>query len=613
MKCDFSGYATRANVRCADGRVILKDAFKDQNGVKVPVVWQHQRNDPDNVLGHGILENRADGVYIYGLFNDSPRARRSKALLEHGDITGLSIYANELIESCKQVSHGVIREVSLVIAPANPGAYIENVTIQHGDETIIDDGAAIMYLTDDSEVISHAADEDEDEDDTDDSKSNGKAVKDVYNTLNEDQKKLFFAAMAHAIASADSSASHSAEEPDAYDDEGGKSDMKWNAFEHNGANNGAPTVTAFSRDDVKAIFKTASKYGSLREATKEYVIEHAAEHGIEAIDEGSLEHGIEKLDLLFPDAKTLTPTPEMISRQQEWVSRVWNATRKSPFSRIKTMFADITKDEARARGYIKGKKKIEEQFGLMKRVTTPQTVYKFQRLDRDDIIDITDFSVVAWMKAEMRMMLNEELARAILVGDGREVGAEDHISYEHIRPVYRDEELYSIHKLVNITADDDTREEKTDAIIDAVYEAREEYRGSGSPTFYCPSNVVTTMMLARDNIGRRLFNTEAELASALRCRAIEEVPVMDNQIRETGSDSESLPTGYKTQTKYDLIGIIVNLADYTIGADKGGEVSLFDDFDISYNKYAYLIETRCSGALYRAKSAIVLEKEHSGE
>ena len=615
MKYDFSGYATRANVRCADGRVILKDAFKGQNGAKVPIVWQHQRNDPDNVLGHGILENRDDGVYVYGLLNDSPRAIRAKALLEHGDITGLSIFANELIEARKQVSHGMIREVSLVIAPANPGAYIENVNIQHGDDTIVDDESAIIYLTDDDDFISHASDDDDsdDSDDPDDEPdTDGKTVKDVYNTLNKDQKKLFFAAMAHAISTAGGSASHSAEEPNT-DDEGGKPEMKWNAFEHTGAAKDTPAVTAFSQDDVKAIFKTASKYGSLREATKEYVIQHAAEHGITAVDENSLEHGIEKLDLLFPDAKTLTPTPEMIARQQEWVSRVWNATRKSPFSRIKTMFADITKDEARARGYIKGKKKIEEQFALMKRVTTPQTVYKLQKLDRDDIIDITDFNVVAWLKAEMRMMLNEELARAILVGDGREPGAEDHISYEHIRPVYRDEEMYAIHKLVNITADDDTREEKTDAIIDAVYEAREDYRGSGSPTFYCPSNVVTTMMLARDNIGRRLFNTEAELASALRCRAIEEVPVMDNQVRETGTDSESLPAGYTTQTKYDLIGIMVNLTDYTVGADKGGEVNLFDDFDIDFNKYTYLIETRCSGALYRAKSAIVLEKKHSGE
>lgn len=615
MDYDFSGYATRANVRCADGRIILKDAFKDQDGAKIPIVWQHQRNDPDNVLGHGILENREDGVYVYGVLNNSPKARRTKALLEHGDIEALSIFANNLVEARKQVSHGVIREVSIVIAGANPGARIDNVTIQHGTDIILDDSAAVIQCEDVSEFeLNHVDDE---EDDTDTSKNNGPTAKEVFNTLNSDQKQLFYAAVAHALGENDSddegeeeddkSTQHSAEDEN---DKGGNPDMKWNAFEGEGADTGK-TKTLSHAAGVEIIKAAKKNGGSLREAFNDYFIEHADEYGLNKED--VIEHGIENLEVLFPEAKAITQTPDMIMRQQEWVPKVWGATRKSPFSRIKSITADITKDDARAKGYIKGNKKIEEKFAMLKRTTTPQTVYKHQRLDRDDVLDITDFNVIVWMKAEMRTMLMEELARAVLVGDGRGLSDEDHISHEHIRPVYLDDELYSIHKLVDIKADDDTKTEKADAILDAVYEAREEYRGSGSPTFFCPSSIVTIMLLARDNIGRRLYNTQAELASALRCKEIVEVPVMDNLTRETGSSDDDLPAGYKKSTKYDLLGIMVNLVDYTNGADRGGEVSLFDDFDLEFNKYTYLIETRVSGALYRPKSAIVLEKEHLGE
>lgn len=602
QKYDFCGYATKANIRCADGRVILKDAFKDQDGAKVPLVWQHQRNDPDNVIGHGFLERRDDGMYVYGYLNDSPKATRTKALLQHADIDALSIFANQLTERNKQVMHGMIREVSVVIAGANPGARIENVEIQHGDDIIVDDAQAEIYcdipldeIPDEYDPIEHADDK-EDDDVADEPKSgSGKTAKDVYDTLNDEQKKLFIAAVAHAMDTAagddeDDEDDDSAQHND--DDEGGI-EVKYNPFEGR-TQEDSPVL---SHEDTVAIFKNAQRTGSLKLA----------------VQDAALEHGIDQLDILFPEAKSITPTPELISRQMEWVSKVWNATSKSPFSRIKSTAADITMDEARARGYIKGKKKIEEQFSLLKRVTTPQTVYKLQKMDRDDIIDITDFDVVAWMKQEMRMMLNEELARAVLIGDGRQAGDESKINADNIRPVYTDEEVYAIHKLVAIDSDDMTREEKSDAIIDAVYEAREDYRGSGMPTFYCPSKIVTVMLLARDQIGRRLYNTVTELASALRVREIVEVPVMDAQVRETGSDPAKLPAGYDQSQKYDLIGIMVNLTDYRVGADRGGAVTLFDDFDIDYNKYTYLIETRCSGALFRPKSAIVLEKKHTGE
>lgn len=596
MKYNFHGYATKANIRCSDGRTILPNAFKDCDGKIVPLVWQHQRENPENVIGHALLENRDDGVYAYCALNDTPKAQTCKALVEHGDITAMSIFANKLIEKAKQVSHGIIREVSIVIAPANPGALIQNTVIEHDDgETDILLDEAEMYfdagVTAENGEIAHA-----------DDKSDPTA-KEIFDTLNEDQKKLFYAAVAHALNEStdeeEMSQSDDEEDEESEDDELNQSDeeggnsMKKNVFE----SQETETTATLSHSDMVDVLAKAKRIGSLKEA----------------LEEKALEHGITDIDILFPEAKSITPTPEMIMRQQEWVAKVWNATRKSPFSRIKSAAADITGDEARARGYIKGKKKVEEQFGLLKRTTTPQTVYKKQALDRDDIIDITDFDVVAWLKAEMRLMLNEELARAVLVGDGRQVGSDDKISEDHIRSIYHDEEVYAIHKLAKITADDMTYAEQTDAIIEAVYQAREDYRGSGTPTFYCPSHVVTAMLLAKDAIGHRLYNTVNELASALRVREIVEVPVMDNQVRETGSDGSSLPDGYETSTKYDLLGIMVNLSDYTVGADRGGSVTMFDDFDIDYNKEKYLIETRCSGALYRPKSAIVLEKKHTAD
>lgn len=618
---DFCGYATRANVRCADGRTILRDAFKGQDGETVPIVWQHQRNDPENVLGHGILENRDDGVFVYGSLNDSPKASRVKALLEHGDISALSIYAIDLVENRKQVSHGLIKEVSIVIAGANPEARIDNVCIQHGEDIdILADQAMIVsgedwdMLDEDDPAFEHAAEDDSSDDDGEASKDSGKTARDVFNTLNDEQKQLFYAVVAHvadnmpdddsdedddgkATEKKPATAQHSA---DNNNNEGGTSDMagiKYNAFE---GSTKEPEIKALDHSVVEEVFKSAQKVGSLKAAYNDVMEAHG------------IEHGIENIDILFPEAKAVTATPDMIMRQQEWVAKVWNATSKSPFSRIKTMTADITKDEARARGYLKGHKKVEEAFSVMKRTTTPQTIYKLQKLDRDDIIDITDFDVVAWVKAEMRLMLNEELSRAVLVGDGRQKGTDDKIGEDHIRPVFKDDELYCIHKLVDIKGEE-TREQRADKYLDAIYEARNDYRGSGSPVLYTTSGFVTDMLLARDQIGRRLYNTVAELASALRVREIVEVPVMDGVFRETPAESEGLPTGYKTSSKYDLLGIIVNLTDYRVGADRGGAVTLFDDFDLNYNKYEYLLETRCSGALIRPKSAIALEKAHSGE
>ena len=610
---DFSGYATRANVRCADGRTILKDAFKGQDGAKVPIVWMHRRDDPENVLGHGILENREDGVFVYGYLNDSAKANRVKALLEHGDITALSIYAIDLNETRKQVSHGLIKEVSIVIAGANPEASIQNVCIQHGDGDIdiLADQAIIVSGEDweDLDDISHSVEESNKKSSSD----KDPTAAEVFDSLNPDQKNLFYAVLNHIADSLEDDS----DSDDANDEEktsenvqhsadefekGGNSTVstKYNAFEGTADGNESNKKTLTHSDEVE-IFKRAQQVGSLRAAVESYT------------EENNIEHGITQIEELFPEAKAVSNTPDLISRPQEWVAKVWNATSKSPFSRVKTIHADVTADEARAKGYTKGKKKIEEVFGLMKRVTTPQTVYKLQKIDRDDILDITSFDVVAWMRGEMRIMLNEELSRAILVSDGRSKGEEDKISEDHIRPIYSDDELYAIHKLVNIKADDDTREDKADAYIDAVYEARNDYRGSGNPTLYCPSAMVTDMLLARDNIGRRLYNTVTELASALRVKEIVEIPVMEGTVRETGADQEALPAGYTKQTKYDLLGIIVNLVDYRIGADRGGAVTMFDDFDLNYNKYEYLIETRCSGALTRPKSAIVLEKKHTGE
>lgn len=572
-KYDFSGYATKADVKCSDGRIIRKDAFKHNDGQTVPLVWQHTYDDPSNILGHAVLENREDGVYAYCVFNDSEAGKNAKTLVNHGDITSLSIRANQLNQNGDNVLHGRIIEVSLVLAGANPGAMIDNLSIQHSDGTqTIDDSEAIIYsdggisLTE----LEHA----------EKSSKGGKTVQDVFNTLNEEQKEVVYAMIGQAVDSMSQSATgdddkEEKDDPDAKDEklnhsnEGG-TEMKKNVFEKKEETTQRATLT---HDQLRTILADAQKCGSLKES----FLTHAGTYGIDNID------------YLFPDARNITPTPELISRRMEWAKQFVDDVTHTPFSRIKSLAADITPDEARAKGYVTGALKKEEVFALLKRVTTPTTVYKKQKLDRDDIIDITDLDVVAWLKMEMRMMLDEELARTMLIGDGRDIASEDKVNELNIRPIYKDDDMYS-HK-VQLAADATTIEK-----IEAIIRARKYYKGTGRPTFYTTADQLTDMLLVKDSNGVRIYKSEAELASDLRVTKIVEVEVMENQTRTVEADT------------FDLLGIIVNPKDYKAGADKGGKVAMFDDFDIDYNQYKYLIETRMSGALVRPKAALVIEQ-----
>lgn len=575
MKYDFGGYATRNDVKCADGRVIMQNAFAAQDGQRVPLVWAHRYESVDNVLGHALLENRADGVYCYCSFNDTPKGQHAKASVKHGDVDSLSIFANRLQQNGPNVTHGMIREVSLVLAGANPGAHIDNLSIAHGDGYgYEDEEQADMMFGWQLESLSHA-DKEEDETVTEtkttEKSDDDETVADVFDTLNDKQKDAVYYIIGQLIEE-----NGEADEDEKSDDsEEGDEAMHRNVFE---TVNEDGEANYLSHDELSAIFSDAKKLGTLSESF--------------------LKHGVENLDVLFPEARAVTPTPEMITRPMDWVSKVWNATTKSPFARIKSTAADLTKDDARAKGYIKGKKKIEEQFGLLKRVTTPQTVYKKQKLDRDDIIDIVDIDVVAWLKAEMRMMLDEELSRAILIGDGRTIGSEDKINETNIRPIFTDDSVYTIHYTVEFPENAD-RTAKSNALVDAAIDAREDYQGSGLPAYYGPTHVVNTMLLARNQIGERMYKTKTELADALGVSEIVEVPVMKKATRR---DED-------TNKTYESYGIIVNLSDYVVGADRGGAVSLFDDFDIDYNQNKYLIETRVSGALKKPYSAISLEVE----
>lgn len=633
MKYDFSGYATKNDVTCGDGRIIRKNAFKDNDGMTVPLVWQHIHNDPANVLGHAELENRDDGVYAYCSFNDTPTAQTAKSLVQHGDVASLSIYANRLKQQGNNVIHGLIREVSLVLAGANPEAVIDPLTIQHddGSYTDLEDEAVIRLnlplslahddfsenLPDEEEEdvedeeLSH--DDDEDEDD-DVANQNGKTVGDVLKTFTSKERKVLEYLIGISLMNESerknalnesASVQHADEETiedvinsmsdekkkvlyflvsealkdkgsgDVSHDDLGEYDMHRNVFDETANDN----TEVLSHDDMAEILADAPRYGSLKEAC--------------------LQHGIENLEILFPEAKSVNGnTPEFIKRDTGWVSDVWNGVHKSPFARIKTVNADITEYEARARGYIKGNQKIEEIFGLLARVTTPQTVYKLQKLDRDDIIDITDFDVVAWMRGEMRMMLEEELAGAILIDDGRPSTDPSKIKNENIRPIYTDDELYTIHKNVTISSSM-TNSQISDLLIETVLLARKDYKGSGNPAMYASSDIITRMLLAKDQIGRRLYPDMNALATALRVSKIVEVPILEGATRSY-TENGSVVTA-------TLLALFVNLNDYNIGADKGGAVSMFDDFDLNYNKYEYLIETRCSGALTKPKSAIALE------
>ena len=571
---DFSGWATRNDLKCSDGRTIRKDAFKDNNGQKVPLVWNHQHNDPLNILGHALLENRQEGVYAYCTFNETEAGQNAKLLVEHGDVSALSIYANQLKQRGSDVIHGAIREVSLVLAGANPGAFIDSV-ICHGEES---EEEAIIYTGEDISLFHAECDKKEETKEekpvenekktTEDEKKTTESeetVGEVLDTLNEKQKTAVFALIAQALENADNS----------NDDDEEEKEMKHNVFDQDETKK----ENVLSHSDIESILSDAKRSGSLKES----FLAHTATYGIDQID------------TLFPESKSMNTPPEFIKRDMDWVAGVINGVHHTPFSRIKSMFANITEDEARAKGYIKGNLKKEEVFTLLKRTTTPTTIYKKQKLDRDDILDITDFDVVAWIKGEMRMMLDEEIARAILVGDGRLTSDDDHIPEQNIRPVWKDDDLYTIKTKITVstTATDD---DKAKAMIKAAVKSRKNYKGSGNPVLYTTEDFLTNCLLLEDTQGYRLYKSEQDVATAMRVSKIVTVPVMEGLTR---TDSES-----KTRT---LMGIIVNLKDYNVGADKGGAVNMFDDFDIDYNQQKYLMETRCSGALIKPYSAIALE------
>lgn len=571
---DFSGWATRNDLKCSDGRTIRKDAFKDNNGQKVPLVWNHQHNDPLNILGHALLENRQEGVYAYCTFNETEAGQNAKLLVEHGDVSALSIYANQLKQRGSDVIHGAIREVSLVLAGANPGAFIDSV-ICHGEES---EEEAIIYTGEDISLFHAECDKNEEtkeEKPVENEKKTTEGEKktteseetvgEVLDTLNEKQKTAVFALIAQALENADNS----------NDDDEEEKEMKHNVFDQDET----MKENVLSHSDIESILSDAKRSGSLKES----FLAHTATYGIDQID------------TLFPEPKSMNTPPEFIKRDMDWVAGVINGVHHTPFSRIKSMFANITEDEARAKGYIKGNLKKEEVFTLLKRTTTPTTIYKKQKLDRDDILDITDFDVVAWIKGEMRMMLDEEIARAILVGDGRLTSDDDHIPEQNIRPVWKDDDLYTIKTKITVstTATDD---DKAKAMIKAAVKSRKNYKGSGNPVLYTTEDFLTNCLLLEDTQGYRLYKSEQDVATAMRVSKIVTVPVMEGLTR---TDSES-----KTRT---LMGIIVNLKDYNVGADKGGAVNMFDDFDIDYNQQKYLMETRCSGALIKPYSAIALE------
>ena len=567
MEADFSGYATKAGLKCSDGRTIMPGAFKHQDQSRVPLVWQHGHNDPENVLGHAILENRDDGVYAYGFFNQSQKATHAKGLLEHGDIDKLSIWANELVERAGRVLHGAIREVSLVLSGANPGALIENVTIRHsdGDETILDD-EAIIYTGLEVEVnddIQHKTDKKQLElEHQDDNTDDGETVQEIYDSMNQKQKDVLHYMLGQALESAGGDMGQSnLEESNDDDQEGNK--MSRNVFEQDEK----VSTPVLSHSDVKEIVADATKNGSLKQAVENY----------------ALAHGINQIDTLFPEAKALTTAPEFYTRRTEWVNSVLGGARKTPFSRVKTHWADLTYDDARAKGYITGAEKQEEFYSTARRETNPQTIYKKQKLDRDDIIDITDFDVVAWMKGEMRLMLDEELARAVLLGDGRLITDPDKILEDRIRPIAKDDPLFVITVNADLAAGDIAD------FVDAVIQYRALYRGTGTPTMYTSEALISQVMLLKDSLGRRIYSSLDQLMSEIRVSSIVPVDIFD-------------------PAAGNPLAIIVNMNDYVIGADQGGAVSLFDDFDIDYNQYKYLIETRCSGALVKLKSALVVKQ-----
>lgn len=642
--CDFCGWATKADMLCSDGRTIGKNAFDQCDGMKVPLCWNHRHNSPEEVLGHALLENRDEGVYAYCYFNDTESGQNAKLCVQHGDITQLSIYANKLKQLGSKVIHGMIREVSLVHCGANPGAYIESVFMhsddsfeegsiytgedfdyvaplkhaeneQKGDEKVAEEtkkqeakdeseetvadvfetlsekqkkavyaiiGQAIEDATakdvkhsdeDENETEEETSEEETSEEEIEhsDEEDDEETIADVFETLNDKQKKVVYALVGQALE--DNEAAEENEEDDEVEhSEGGENFMKQNVFE-----NETQTGEVLSHSDVTAIFEDAKRNGSLKEAV--------------------LAHGIEDIEILFPDAQTLNNEPGFIKRDDDWVAKVLGGVHHSPFSRIKTIFADITGEQARAKGYQKGNMKIEEVFKLLKRVTNPTTVYKKQKLDRDDIIDIKDFNIVPWLKGELRMMLNEELARAFLIGDGRDPvnDANDKIDEECIRPIWKMEDLFTVKVAVEVSAGA-TAQDKAKAFIKACIKSRKNYKGSGNPDMFMSEDMLTDCLLIEDVNGRVIYDSVAKLAAALRVREIIPVPVMEG-VSRTNDDGDTL----------ELAAIYVNLKDYNVGTDKGGEINMFDDFDIDFNQYKYLMETRCSGTLVKPYSAVAIE------
>ena len=572
-KYDFSGWATKNNIRCSDGRTIKPDAFAEQDGSTVPLVWNHNHVDADNVLGHAILENRGQGVYAYCYLNNTEQGNNARELVSHGDICALSIFANQLKQNGGDVIHGAIREVSLVLAGANPGAKIENV-MSHGENC---DEEAIIYNDNDVLDLQHSEEDKKMEEKKEEPKTEEeKTVKDVIDSMTEEQKNVMYALIGEAIEQAKAEKAKESNEEEKV--------MKHNAFEKENENE----QETLSHSELNALIKEAKDNGKSLKNT-------FLAHGVDNTE--YLEHSITNVGNLFPEAQLVDKVPALVSRDMDWVSNVMGAVKHTPFSRVKSTYANITGDEARAKGYVKGNQKVEEVITALKRTTDPQTVYKLQKMDRDDVIDITDFDVVAWIKGEMRIMLNEELARAILIGDGRESSSNDKINPLHIRPVLGDDATYTIKRSL-VRAENETDEAFAKDFIHDVIRSRKDYKGSGNPTLYTTEDMLTSMLLIEDTTGRIIYDTMDKLKTALRVKDIVTVPVMEGVSRKDGEN-----------TTYNLMGILVNLNDYNVGADKGGSVNMFDDFDINYNKYEYLIETRCSGALVKPYSAISFEEK----
>ena len=588
---DFSGWATRNDLKCSDGRIIRRDAFKHNDGMTVPLVWNHDHTDPYRVIGHALLENRNEGVYAYGKFNSTDLGERAKIYVEHGDITAMSIYANQLQQQGPNVMHGNIREVSLVLAGANPGAFIENV-IKHGTET--DDEACIytglnLELCHSNDDIDESSEEESDElehaeieaekgetkmatetkkTESSEKDTKNKTIGEIIDAMTSEQQNTVYALIGELV-------NYIVDEDEDDEDEeeestGGKETMKHNVFDQDEQYN----ENVLSHAEMTAIIEDAKRCGSLREAV--------------------LQHSIEDIDVMFPDAQNVNNEPAFVQRDNTWVAKVLGAVHHTPFSRIKTIFADITADEARAKGYVKGKEKVDEVFSMLKRITNPTTIYKKQKLDRDDILDIKDFNILPWLKGELRMMLNEELARAILVGDGRTAISEDKIKEDNIRPIWTDNDLYTVKSEVSV-ADNATADDKARAFIKACVKSRKNYKGTGNPTMFMSEDILTDCLLIEDKNGRVIYDSIDKLKAALRVSEIVSVPVMEGLTRDV------------SDATHTLAGIYVNLIDYNIGTDKGGEVNMFDDFDIDFNQYKYLMETRCSGALVKPHAAVAIE------